>query len=127
MSGWLTYVMLTIGLTYLVTQASITAPLRIVVTRGSVFRSALFYCPSCTGFWVGAALYLLGLGPWGHAGIHPASFFAFSSAGIQVAIIAMATAHIWSAITQQGVNPAWEAELPLREPEGPTPNAPQKE
>jgi len=51
-----------IGITYLITEAGIFSLPRVLLTRGSPFRTTLFYCPACTGFWVGCAL--VALWPW---------------------------------------------------------------
>ena len=50
------WALLCLGLTYLLTEAVIALPFRIWFARGSRFRTALIYCPACTGFWVGAYL-----------------------------------------------------------------------
>jgi hypothetical protein len=128
MTPWLTYALTTIGLVYFITQSMIFSPLRVRLTRGSIFREALLYCPSCTGFWVGAGLSLLGRAP-GWNGMHlswdPLKEATENSlAVIDSGLMSMAISHIWSALTQQGVNPAWEAELPLREPPQEPPHAP---
>jgi hypothetical protein len=113
-SGWITYALLTVGLVYLITQSTILMPLRVALTRGSHFRAALFYCPSCTGFWVGTGLAFAGLVPERN----------YTLGIVFGGVLSVAIAHIWSALTQQGVNPAWEAEQPLREVQH---NAPQEE
>jgi len=126
MTEWLTYALTTIGLVYFITQSMIFSPLRVRLTRGSIFREALLYCPSCTGFWVGVLLSLLWLVP-GRDGLGPSPWQETPKNFLTMALggfMSMAISHIWSALTQQGVNPAWEAELPLREPPQEPPHAP---
>ncbi len=52
---------LLLGLTYLLTQSSIFAPLRIAIRLRNPFLAQMVYCPACSGFWIGATLSLLGL------------------------------------------------------------------
>lgn len=47
---------MTLGLIYIISESVIFMPIRLAFARGSTFRTALIYCPACTGFWVGAAL-----------------------------------------------------------------------
>jgi hypothetical protein len=50
-----------LGLIYIISESVIFMPIRLAFARGSAFRTALIYCPACTGFWVGA---VLGPGLW---------------------------------------------------------------
>jgi hypothetical protein len=95
LGGWLHFALMVIGVTYLLTHASIATPFRVAFARGSWFRTALIYCPMCVSFWVGLALGpMLGVGTM------------YLDAGF----CAMAITHVWFFITEQGVNPAWGVE-----------------
>ena len=125
MTEWLTYILTTIGLVYFFTQSLIFVALRVRITRGSIFREVLFYCPSCMGFWVGVVLSLVWLVP-GRAGLGPSPWQDTPKNLLTMllgGLMSMAISHIWSALTQQGVNPAWAAEQSLREEN----DAPQEE
>lgn len=52
------------AVTYLVLDSAILAWARIELAKGSIFRTQLFYCPSCFGFWVGLLLGALGYWPF---------------------------------------------------------------
>jgi hypothetical protein len=58
------YMLLLLGLVYLITQSVIMAPLRKLLTRVPLLLT-LVYCPACTGFWVGVMLGSTGLWPFG--------------------------------------------------------------
>lgn len=66
--GLFRFIVLSAGLTYVLTQSVIFAPVRGVAFK--LFGSlALYfvYCPACVGTWMGLALYGLGLWPaFGH-------------------------------------------------------------
>jgi hypothetical protein len=50
------FVLTVLGLTYIVTQSSIMAPLRMAIAKRSALLAQLIYCPACAGFWVGMAV-----------------------------------------------------------------------
>jgi len=52
------FVLLTLGLTYIVTQSSIMIFPRMWIAARSMLLKTLIYCPACTGFWVGGGLQL---------------------------------------------------------------------
>jgi hypothetical protein len=71
------FVLLTCGLSYVVTQSSPLGPLRVIALKLLGVWGALFYCMACTGFWVGLGLDWAGLGPpW-------ASVFYHIDAGLE--------------------------------------------
>lgn len=47
---WVAVVLCTI---YVITESSIFMPIRVAITKGTIFTRTLFYCPACMGFWVG--------------------------------------------------------------------------
>lgn len=49
------YSLIVLGLIYLVTEAVITKPLRMVVADLHPLLAVFVYCPACVGFWVGLA------------------------------------------------------------------------
>lgn len=55
-----TFVAMTLGLVYILTQSAIAALLRMWLADRHVLLEGLIYCPACTGFWVGFVLKLLG-------------------------------------------------------------------
>lgn len=57
------FILMTIGLVYIVTQSSIGHVPRMWLADGGTLLEALIYCPACTGFWVGASLSWLGYWP----------------------------------------------------------------
>lgn len=57
------FVMLTLGLTYIVTQSSIFILLRLWLNAKAQLLGTLIYCPACSGFWIGMVLGLLGAWP----------------------------------------------------------------
>lgn len=57
------WMLLCYGMTLIITGARITAGLRRLVTSWSTTLGHGIACPMCVGFWVGAGLTLLGLGP----------------------------------------------------------------
>jgi hypothetical protein len=58
------FLLVLLGVVYLVTASTIAGIFRILVSKGSYTRTQLFYCPACFGFWVGAVLGLLGYWPF---------------------------------------------------------------
>lgn len=66
------FALLTLGVTYIVTQSSIMILPRMWVTARAPLMGTLIYCPACTGFWVGCGLQLghdFGLGNVVAAGV----------------------------------------------------------
>lgn len=59
----LQWALLVLGLTYLVTEAGITAPIRVPLGAASDVLFMLLTCRQCAGFWVGAVLGACGLYP----------------------------------------------------------------
>lgn len=55
-----------IGVTYVVTQSVIFAPIRIRIARLHTILELFIYCPMCVGFWVGALLWWMwpSVSPW---------------------------------------------------------------
>jgi hypothetical protein len=53
------FALLTLGLTYIVTQSSIMVLPRMWLAEKAFLLKLLIYCPACTGFWVGVALQLV--------------------------------------------------------------------
>jgi len=101
------WTLMLVGWVYLITEAAIFAPVRIALSSAGSFVEALIYCPSCMGFWVGAALALTGWWPLGGS-----AFDGFLTAELwhvgESAIAAMAVASTWSKLT--GGSVAWEIE-----------------
>lgn len=91
------YVLLLWGAIYLITQSAICRPLRLALSRHVVIAT-LLYCPSCTGTWVGFALY--SLLPWGSA--HPV---------LESGLVAMALGRVWGSLF--GESSVWTAEWPI--------------
>lgn len=82
MIAFLQWVLVVLGCAYFVTESVIFAPVRTRLARGSFFRATLFYCPACTGFWVGVASGFLQPDLW----VNP----------VQSGIAAMALGSIWA-------------------------------
>lgn len=104
MTPWLTWALTLLGLVYLVTEAAITAPLRILLARLHPLVATLLYCPACSGFWLGLGL----------AWLYPSPEPWLVREGLS-AVGAMALAASWSKAL--GGNAAWAAEAALREGE----------
>lgn len=98
------WVLATLGLIYMITQSVIFSGPRIVITRGSNFRTQLFYCPACIGFWIGVGSGIDHM--FGQTGVS-----AVATVG-QYAAMSMAIGALWAAY--QGGNPAYENEAPMR-------------
>lgn len=58
------WMLLCYGMTLIITGARITAGVRRLVASWSATLGHGIACPMCVGFWVGAGLTLLGLGPF---------------------------------------------------------------
>lgn len=89
-----------LGLVYLVTEAAIFAPVRLMVASRGPLWTTLIYCPGCSGFWLGLAVT--------HLWPEPAWWLALPCSGVA----GMGLAATWSKVT--GGNQAWSAEEPLR-------------
>lgn len=109
MSEWfymLRWVLLLIGVTYLITEAGIMMSFRVAFSRAALdanpragtFAFTLIYCPSCIGFWVGVALGALHHWPFDHG------YWSILESGLA----AMAVTTTWSKTT--GGNGAWDVE-----------------
>ena len=103
LAGWLTWALTLLGLVYLVTEAAITAPLRVPLARLHPLLASLLYCPACSGFWIGLGLY----------GLYPGEAIPTFLRAVLSGLGAMALSTTWSKAT--GGNSAWDAEAPLRE------------
>lgn len=57
------FTLLTIGLTYLLTQSSVFVLLRVWINEKSPLLGSLVYCPACSGYWVGFTLWFVGVYP----------------------------------------------------------------
>lgn len=99
--------LLAIGATYLITEAVIFVGVRVALARRSSFLETLVYCPACTGFWVGCALFLF----WPFTAVDTGVLLVASI--LQSGVASMALGAAWGA--WKGGNPAYEAETPLRE------------
>lgn len=74
-----------LGATYVVTESSIFAPVRILLGTANPWLQMLLYCPKCVAFWVGLSAPLLALDRvWAFGLSTPAVFVvsAFSGCGI---------------------------------------------
>ncbi len=80
------YVLLVWGLIYLVTQSAIFAPIRATILHFSRFAGILVFCPSCSGFWIGICVALLGAYTQG---------LGWIPSWIESGVIAMPLGHIW--------------------------------
>jgi hypothetical protein len=76
------WALVVLGVIYFVTESVIFGPVRVTLTRGSVFRSTLLYCPACMGFWVGVASGFLQPALWQNP--------------VQSGLAAMALGRIWA-------------------------------
>ncbi len=103
-AAWLPWALTLLGLVYLVTEAAITAPVRVALARLHPLLATLLYCPACSGFWLGLAV----------AWLYPSGEPWPLRAGLS-ALGAMALAGSWSKAL--GGNAAWAAEAALREGE----------
>ncbi len=107
MNELLQWALMAIGVTYLITEASIAASFRVALVRSipwwgpATLMAQLIYCPACVGFWVGIALAMTGWWPYED------SYWALSESGFA----SMALMTTWSKLT--GGNGAFEAEDPL--------------
>lgn len=63
MTAWFNYVVLSLGIVYVVTESAIASPLRMAFARTTPLAVGLIYCRACFGFWVGLAT--KGLAPHG--------------------------------------------------------------
>ena len=64
----LTWALLVYGVTLIVTEGKLFAPLRDFVARRSPWAGTLLGCPMCFGWWVGAFVSVLGWSPSAVAG-----------------------------------------------------------
>lgn len=55
----LNYLLVALGLIYIVTGAALTRPIRVFVNSLSPFLGTLHSCPPCAGFWLGFGLWPL--------------------------------------------------------------------
>ncbi len=60
------FALLTLGITYIVTQSSIMILPRMWLASKSSLARTFIYCPACVGFWVGTGVEL-----GGNFGMHP--------------------------------------------------------
>jgi hypothetical protein len=79
------YMLLLLGITYVITQSVIGMPLRKLVSKAGTVPMILIYCPACTGFWVG-----LILGALGHWPLQP-----WYSATVEAGITSCALGAVW--------------------------------
>lgn len=101
----LRFVLVSLGVIYLVTEASIAAGPRALIAKRSLFLGSLLYCPACAGFWIGLGLSFYETGLWPFL---PITGWLYH---LESAFVTMALGAIWSALHP---NPAWEAESELR-------------
>lgn len=106
MNALIAWVLLELGLVYLITESMIFSPLRMALARSSMFLAGLLYCPACAGFWVGLALGLLGA--W------PEALLRSDLRLLEPAIAGVAVGALWGSWHP---NPAWALERPEPEPE----------
>jgi hypothetical protein len=102
------FVLLVIGVTYLVTTSLIFSPFRRGLARIPAI-GLVVYCRSCTGFWVGGLLGALGFFPreWTMPGPHNTLGYVTVPAAC---VIAMAIANLWDEIVYQGRHVAFLTE-----------------
>ena len=100
------WALVTLGLVYLVTEASIFTVPRAFLASKSHFLGALVYCPACSGYWVGFLVGILGFWPFETIGI-----WALSIMWLESAIAACALGALWGKLHP---NPAVFAEAPFR-------------
>lgn len=98
MIDYFLWTLMLIGWVYLITEAAVFALVRVIISELGSYVEALIYCPSCMGFWVGAALAATGWWP------HNSGLWAIGES----AIAAMAVANTWSKLT--GGSAAWAIE-----------------
>lgn len=107
----LTWALVTLGLIYFVTEASIFAPVRVAIARRHALLAQLIYCPACSGFWIGLGMHVV----WGTT-ISPYDWTLFDSwratALFESSVAGMALGAVWGTWHH---NVAWDAEEPLRE------------
>lgn len=105
----LRWTLLLIGGVYFITEAGILSPFRTSFLKAlydtnqtaGLFFIALWYCPACVGFWVGALLGALHQWPFDHG---------LASVG-ESALAAMGVMATWAKLT--GPNAAFDVEEPL--------------
>jgi len=95
------FALLEIGMVYFVTMSAIFSLPRRALARVP-FVAGLIYCPSCTGFWIGAALAFAGFGPFAiHDVVQDVACCAFAG---------MAISNCWHHALYQGGNDAFADE-----------------
>ena len=107
MDDMVRWLMLGLGIVYFITESAIFAIIRVPMTKGSMFRSTLFYCPACTGFWVGCALVAL----WPFS-VLDQGVWPFLVSAMESGFAMMVVASSWS--SWRGGNPAYDVEAELR-------------
>lgn len=98
---FLRFALLVTGLVYLLCTSLIFSPLR----RGLVKlteMAVIVYCPTCSSFWIGFVLSIMGLSPFG---VRPQWYEV-----IETGIFAVAITTVWVQLLYHGVNPAYLAE-----------------
>lgn len=109
MTELLQWTFMVVGITYLITEATVLSTLRVALVQAmpwfnlAAFVAALIYCPACIGFWVGVALGALGWWPYEPTD----SWWALTESGVA----SMAIMATWSKYLGAGV--AWQVEDPL--------------
>lgn len=83
------------GLVYIVTQSVIFRRVRMFFLRYTTMLGILLYCPSCTGFWVGALLSVYW--PWQDAGMG----VPYSNV-LESALSGVACGGLWGVIVNDG-------------------------
>jgi hypothetical protein len=88
----LRWLLMVIGIVYMITSSVIFGPFRVWLTKDSTFRRTLFYCAACTGFWVGVGLGLASYWPMDY-GVDPISALLEA---VESGFAAMAVGAAWS-------------------------------
>lgn len=101
---WLAVVLACI---YVITESVIFGPFRVWLTKDSMFRRTLIYCPACSGFWVGVTFGMLMYWPMDY-GTSP---WAMAREAFESGCCAMVVGAIWG---QWHINNAFFLEAGLR-------------
>lgn len=83
--AWFNYVVLSLGIVYVVTESAIAAPLRMAFARTTSLAGGLIYCRACFGFWVGLAT----------SGIAPHGVHNTFVSGLCIMLLGYAWSRVW--------------------------------
>jgi hypothetical protein len=93
------YVLLLLGVTYIITQSSILALVRQEIRARVPLLGVLVSCPACAAFWIGAVFGACGLWP----------FAVRIAASVDSAVAACALGALWAQLTWSALDQPGDA------------------